>query len=81
MEFDGLEVPAICFGLDDPTGAITTTGGFSTVILYVALGDNRVLFMTGDDTAKTPAVRADIVRAQLRKVTAQASSASPSATG
>ncbi|MFJ1705933.1 hypothetical protein [Kitasatospora sp. NPDC088346] len=81
VPFDRLDVPAVCFALDDPSGGFASTGGLTTVVLYAALGDNRVRFATADDTGKAPALRADIVQAQLRKLAAQASPGTPSTTG
>uniref|UniRef100_UPI000539AE3E hypothetical protein n=1 Tax=Kitasatospora sp. MBT63 TaxID=1444768 RepID=UPI000539AE3E len=71
VAFEDAGVPAVAFALDSPTGAVASAGGFSTAVLYAAVGDNRVLFELGDDTAKSPALRADIVRAQIRKATAR----------
>ncbi|MGW2373354.1 MULTISPECIES: hypothetical protein [Kitasatospora] len=44
------------------------------VYLYAAVGDNRVVISVVDDAANAPALRADLVAAQIhRLVTARAS--------
>lgn len=66
------EVPAVGFRVVSPTGGVTSRGGFTRVYLYAAVGDNRVLFHTGDDTAHQPALRTDLVTAQIHRLTASA---------
>ncbi|MFB7616465.1 hypothetical protein [Kitasatospora sp. NPDC056181] len=65
---EGLEVPAVGFRIVAPTGAVASQGGFTRVYLYAAVGDNRVLLLTGDDTARTPALRSDLVTAQVHRL-------------
>ncbi|MET8622559.1 hypothetical protein ABZW30_02150 [Kitasatospora sp. NPDC004669] len=50
------------------------------VFLYVAVGENRVLFVMSDDTAHAPALRTDLVTAQIHRVVTAAPSPATSAT-
>ncbi|MFF1903030.1 hypothetical protein [Kitasatospora sp. NPDC058218] len=75
-----LEAPAVGFRALSPTGAVASAGGSTRVYLYVAVGDNRILFSVVDDTAHAPALRADLVTAQIhRLVTAGAPPAAATA--
>ncbi|MBV6700204.1 hypothetical protein KV557_24385 [Kitasatospora aureofaciens] len=65
---DALETPAVGFRIVAPTGAVTSQGGFTRVYLYAAAGDNRILFLTADDTAHAPALRTDLVTAQIHRL-------------
>ncbi|MFG2918872.1 hypothetical protein ACGF0D_39060 [Kitasatospora sp. NPDC048298] len=65
---EGLEVPAVGFRIVAPTGAVASQGGFTRVYLYAAVGDNRALLLTADDTAHTPALRSDLVTAQVHRL-------------
>ncbi|MGV9269111.1 hypothetical protein ACWDRR_31100 [Kitasatospora sp. NPDC003701] len=77
---DALEAPAVGFRILSPTGAVASVGGTTRVYLYAAVGDNRILFSMVDDTAQAPALRADLVAAQIRRlVTAGASPGTPTA--
>ncbi|MEV6979139.1 hypothetical protein [Kitasatospora sp. NPDC093806] len=62
------EAPAVGFRILSPTGAVNGAGGFTRVYLYAAVGDNRVLFLKGDDTAHAPALPADLVTAQIHRL-------------
>ncbi|MFJ9948204.1 hypothetical protein [Kitasatospora sp. NPDC091207] len=77
---DGLEAPAVGFRILSPTGAVETTGGTTTIHLYAAVGDNRVLFTTVDDTAHQPALRADLVTAQIHRLVTATAPTTPTAT-
>ncbi|MFF2548953.1 hypothetical protein ACFVUY_41225 [Kitasatospora sp. NPDC058063] len=66
------EAPAVGFRVVSPTGAVTSQGGFTRVYLYAAVGDNRVLFLTGDDTAHDPALRTDLVTTQIHRLVTSA---------
>ncbi|MFD0351451.1 hypothetical protein ACFQ0M_46140 [Kitasatospora aburaviensis] len=68
MPFEGLEAPAVGFRILSPTGALETTGGTTTVHLYAAVGDNRILFSKIDDTANHPTLPADLVTAQIHRL-------------
>ncbi|MGW4897517.1 hypothetical protein ACWEQL_35495 [Kitasatospora sp. NPDC004240] len=63
------EAPTVGFRIVSPTGAITSQGGSTWVYLYTAIGDNRILFTTHDDTAHAPTLRTDLVNAQTRRLT------------
>ncbi|MFG2848823.1 hypothetical protein ACGF12_37590 [Kitasatospora sp. NPDC048296] len=65
---DALEAPAVGFRILLPTGAMTSQGGLTWVFLYVAVGENRVLFFMADDTAHAPALRTDLVTAQIHRL-------------
>ncbi|WP_189926625.1 hypothetical protein [Kitasatospora xanthocidica] len=65
---EGLEVPAVGFRIVAPTGAVASQGGFTRVYLYAAVGDNRALLLTADDTVRTPALRSDLVTAQVHRL-------------
>ncbi|MFF3068936.1 hypothetical protein ACFVSN_02035 [Kitasatospora sp. NPDC057904] len=69
---DTPEVPAVGFRVLTPTAAVASSGGFTRVYLYAAVGDNRILFFTGDDTVHKPALRTDLVTAQIHRLTAAA---------
>ncbi|MFD7414534.1 hypothetical protein, partial [Kitasatospora purpeofusca] len=66
----GLDVPAVGFQVRTPTGAVTSPGGLTRVYLWAAVGDNRVLFLTADDTAHAPALRTELVTPQLKRLVA-----------
>ncbi|MFC5889246.1 hypothetical protein [Kitasatospora aburaviensis] len=68
VPFEGLEAPAVGFRILSPTGALETTGGTTTVHLYAAVGDNRILFSKIDDTANHPTLPADLVTAQIHRL-------------
>ncbi|MFI6449805.1 hypothetical protein [Kitasatospora sp. NPDC050543] len=80
MPADAMEAPAVGFRILSPTGAVALPGGFTRVYLYAAVGDNRVLFLTADDTAHAPALRADLVTAQIHQLATATTSTDTSAT-
>ncbi|WP_030269936.1 hypothetical protein [Streptomyces sp. NRRL B-24484] len=70
---EGLEAPAVGFRIVTATGAQLSPGGVTRDYLYAAVGDNRALFLTADDTANAPVLRADLVNAQIHRLVAAAS--------
>ncbi|WP_159400289.1 hypothetical protein [Streptomyces sp. XY431] len=72
VPWPGLDVPAVGFRVRTPTGAVTSPGGLTRVYLWAAVGDNRVLFLTADDTAHAPALRPELVTPQLQRLLAAA---------
>ncbi|WP_327072465.1 hypothetical protein OG196_04185 [Kitasatospora purpeofusca] len=70
VPWPGLDVPAVGFQVRTPTGAVTSPGGLTRVYLWAAVGDNRVLFLTADDTAHAPALRPELVTPQLKRLVA-----------
>ncbi|MFJ3793348.1 hypothetical protein [Kitasatospora sp. NPDC090091] len=80
VPLEGLEAPAVGFRILSPTGALETTGGATTVYLYAAVGDNRILFTKIDDTANHPTLSADLVTAQIHRLVVTAQTPTPTST-
>ncbi|MEV0192897.1 hypothetical protein AB0I39_30740 [Kitasatospora purpeofusca] len=73
VPWPGLDVPAVGFQVRTPTGAVASPGGFTRVYLWAAVGDNRVMFLTADDTAHAPSLRTELVTPQLKRLVAATS--------
>lgn len=65
MPVDGLDVPTVGFRL-------RSTGGTVLLALYAAVGENALLFSVGDEATRKPALRTDLVTAQVKRVLATA---------
>ncbi|GAA1501697.1 hypothetical protein GCM10009760_64670 [Kitasatospora kazusensis] len=65
LPFESGDAPVVAFQLT--TSALTGTRN-RRVYLYAAVGDNRLIFMKGDDVTNNPTLPSSIVQAQIHKI-------------
>ncbi|MFI5531786.1 hypothetical protein ACIA8O_24960 [Kitasatospora sp. NPDC051853] len=65
MPVDGPDVPTVGLRLRTTSG-----GGTVLLVLYAAVGENSLLFSVSDEAQRKPALRTDLVTAQINRVLA-----------